>query len=70
MLVDGAVRTELPNATTADYSESRAAICAFRRTTTCRPGPSSATGAPRWLGCQVICGDGGGCQFFWPAGAR
>jgi hypothetical protein len=26
---------------------------------------SLATGARRWLGCQVICGDPGRFQFFW-----
>ena len=28
-------------------------------------GRSLATGARRWLGCQVICGDPGRFQFFW-----
>ena len=28
-------------------------------------GRSFPTGARRWLGCQVICGDPGRFQFFW-----
>jgi hypothetical protein len=63
MLVDGAVRTELPNATTADYSESMQRFVPF--------------GAPRHVG--PVSGDGraalarlpghlwgsGRFQFFW-----